>query len=291
MPLDKTSFALSLVAVAAAGYAAWTAQSASHDLRAQQEQNGVLAQRLADAEAALAAPKAPAAQPPPPAAASATRTDAGLAGRAPAGDAPAAANVEARIAALEKSEAEFRKAMSAGSVAIPGDRDVIPPVLPMLGDAPLRFEMPRIYGSPEDAAKHLDLSPSQKAEFERVAADAKRDLEDLKKVPDETGKTWTDVAKETFSVGEGGVFSFNDSKLREFREKTVPGRGESFGAAERRIRDGAKSRLRSGLTADQQAKFDKAMVDPMLGSADGGASMIISSVEVSSPIPAPAPSK
>ena len=290
MALDRLSLGLSVVAVAAAAYAAWTAQGATHELRAQQEQSAFLAQRLADAEAALAAAWPPAPQAPPLAAASTPPTAAGLAGRAPAGAAPATPGVESRLAALEKSEAEFRKVMSGGTVVIPGDKDGAPPALPQLGDVPMRFEMPRIYGSPEDAAKHLELSPSQKAEFERVAADAKRDLEDLKKIPDETGKTWGEVARDTFTVGPDGLFSFNDSKMREFREKTIPGRGESFGSAERRIKDGAKSRLRSALTADQQAKFDKAMVDPMLGGGSGD-SMIISSVEISSPVPAPAPAK
>jgi hypothetical protein len=289
MVVARVAVGLSIVAAAAAGYAAWTACGLSQDLRTQQEQSALLAQRLSDAESALAAERTASAAKPP-SRVPAPDATAGLAGRSAAGTASVPVDVEARLAALEKTEAQFRRLLGPDGAASKDDdaAGALARALPQIGDAPVHFEMPTVYGSPEDAAKHLELSPSQKSEFERAAADSKREMDELKKIPDDTGKTWNDVSKETFTMGDGGVFSFDTSKLRDFREKTVPGRNESYGAAEKRIREGAKSRLRSALTPDQQAKFDKAMVDPMLGtSGSDGASMIFSSVEIAPLAPSP----
>jgi hypothetical protein len=129
--------------------------------------------------------------------------------------------------------------------------------------------MPKFYGSVDDAAKDLDLTAAQKADFERIAADAKREADELHKIPDENGKTWAQVEKDSFKM-EGGAFHLDMTSLQSFREKVIPGRNESYGAADRRIRENAKRRLRDGLTPDQQAKFDKAHTDPLIGGSGDG---------------------
>jgi hypothetical protein len=59
----------------------------------------------------------------------------------------------------------------------------------------------RYVASVEDAEKHLELTPSQKADLERVIADTAREREALHRLPGEDGKTWDDAAKETFRRG------------------------------------------------------------------------------------------
>jgi hypothetical protein len=126
------------------------------------------------------------------------------------------------------------------------------------------------YGNVDAAAKALDLTAGQKAEFDRIVAETKREHETLRKIPDETGKTWEDVGRETFHIGEGGVFHLDLSKAQAFREKVIPGRNESFGQADRRIAEGAKRRLRDTLGADQQKTFDGANTDALTGGGGGG---------------------
>jgi hypothetical protein len=124
------------------------------------------------------------------------------------------------------------------------------------------------YGSVEDAAKDLELTPGQKADFERVLADLGRETDALHAIPAEDGKTWKDVEKDAFRM-ENGVLQMSFDALTKFREKTVPGRSESFGAADRRLREDAKRRLEAGLTSDQRRKFDAANKDALLGGGGG----------------------
>ena len=53
------------------------------------------------------------------------------------------------------------------------------------------------------------------------------------------------------------------------RGKKVPGRTETYGEAEARVRTEAKQRLRDPLTPDQQKKFDESNVDPLIGAGSG----------------------
>ncbi len=192
------------------------------------------------------APPARTARPDRPRAAPAT-----LAGR-PAAP-PTLAEIDRRLAALESARTEAEAVMG----------QTVDPI------APPDFLSPKFYGSVDDAAKDMALSEGQKRDFERISEDAKREVADLRKIPDEEGKTWDDVQKETFKM-DGNVFHLDTSKVAAFREKTVPGRVESFGAADRRIRDGAKRRMRDLLTPEQREKFDKAHVDPLTGGNGGG---------------------
>ncbi len=92
---------------------------------------------------------------------------------------------------------------------------------------------PAWIGSVDDAAKAFELSPGQQADMERILADAKRDVDALRKVADETGATWETVEKDVVRM-ENGALHFDGTKLAAFREKVIPGRNESFGSTMRK---------------------------------------------------------
>jgi hypothetical protein len=112
-------------------------------------------------------------------------------------------------------------------------------------------------------------------------------MEQLKKLPADDGTTWADVEKDMVKI-DGNSFSFDGTKMQAFREKVMPGRNESFGAAERRISDGAKKRMRDTLTPVQQGKFDKAMMPGLVGDGGGMGSLgniLFSTITTDAPTP------
>ncbi len=152
----------------------------------------------------------------------------------------------------------------------------------------------RYVASVEDAEKHLELTPSQKADLERVIADTAREREALHRLPGEDGKTWDDAAKETFRRLDDGSFMIDGEALAAFRERQIPGRGESFGAADRRLTEEAKRRIEAGLSPDQRRKLEKTNLDPLVGAAPSGGlsfSFVASPAVLPAPEPQPAGGK
>jgi len=195
-------------------------------------------------------------------------------------------DLEQRIAKLEESDKKTRttiESLTNGAAA-------------QVANDAVSIEGPTFLQSIDDAAKHLDLTPSQKSDLERIAADSKKRIDDLKKIPDEEGKTWEDAAKSTMEpIGDAAtgmrVMFGDSSKLRAFREKTIPGRTESYGAAERKILADAKTQARALLTPDQATKWDKARPDAMLGGETDDAFSFITVVDShdsTAPVPPPA---
>ena len=260
--ISKFALGLSILSAGFSAYAVWGAQESAKDFRVQVAANRALRDRITDLEAGRASrpestPVAdePGAPTPPPLIPGATLASRPL--------------VEPTISALERRLVELEKKEKEASEQIAKWRGVGAdgaPVAAQTMEAP--GNGPEFYNTVDDAAKHLALSPSQKAEFERTVEDSKREIEQLKKLPDETGKTWSDAEKDVMKI-EGGSFSLDLTAMQKVREKVIPGRNESFGAAERRITDGAKKRLRDALTADQQTKFDKAAMPGLVGGGDG----------------------
>ena len=143
------------------------------------------------------------------------------------------------------------------------------------------------YATPEDAAKDLELDPAQRSDLDRIVADARRELEDLRRLPDEDGKSYEQIQKEMVEGMRDGAMRFDLGKVIAWNGKTIPGRNETFGAADRRIRENAKARLRETLRPEQQSKLDKATIDPMLGRGGGpGMVMSFSTVDVVASTPA-----
>jgi hypothetical protein len=266
--MSKIAVALSFLAVALASWAAWTASHGANErldrLDAQIDELRVLETRVSHVEA-----KVSSAAPPPPRPVEGPRPLA----RAEAPVAPAAAPtatsvVGATVADLEKRLTAIEEKAKADEAA--GARGL---ARALHGRA--AFGPGGVYGSIDDAQEDLDLSPSQRADFERVIADAKRDLEDLHRIPDDEGKTWEQTNQDLRRGFADGRFDLG--KMMAFRGKKIPGRSETYGEADQRIRSDAKRRLRDTLSLDQQKKLEKAVVDPIFG-VGGGPQMSVTVV-------------
>jgi hypothetical protein len=182
---------------------------------------------------------------------------------------PAAASADAaataRLDDLEKRLASVEESRKKDAESATG-------ALTALGSRATRFA-PKGMGwlaTTEDAQKEFELTDGQKAEWDRIVADARRETEALRKIPDDEGKTWDQVQREMVadlmgSSSSGGATKFDFTKVMAFRNKTVPGRSETYGQADQRIKDEAKRKMRDTLSTAQAEKFDKAFVDPMLG--------------------------
>jgi hypothetical protein len=263
--MERLALGLSLLAVGLSGWTVWRSSEAP---ASDGDVVASLEARVASIERERAAAATAAARPTEAAPTPAAMTLA-PASAAPVGSTASPTAVEDLERRVESLEATARAALGlaedaplgadAGARAAGGRSVALPS---------MSARMPRIYASIEDAAKDLGLTDGQRADFDRAIADARRELDDLKKIPDADGVTWEQVQKEAFRT-EGGVFHLDMSKMEAFREKTVPGRSESYGAADRRVRDLAKRRMRDSLSPEQRDTFDKAMVDPLLGSPMG----------------------
>jgi hypothetical protein len=132
-----------------------------------------------------------------------------------------------------------------------------------------------MYTSFDEAAKDLELDDGQKADWERILADSRREIDELRRIPDEEGNTMEGLQREMLTgMTDGGSRRFDFSKIVAQRQKRIPGRSETYGEADKRVRDSAKTRLRATLSAPQQSKFDKTSVDPLLSSGALGSQAI-----------------
>jgi hypothetical protein len=96
-------------------------------------------------------------------------------------------------------------------------------------------------------------------------ADARRELEDLRRLPDEDGKSYEQLQKEMVEGMRDGAMRFDLGKVSQGTRRS--GRNETF-APPTAIR-GNEGGLRETLRPEQQTKLDKATIDPMLGRGGG----------------------
>ena len=267
--MSKAAVAISLLALGGSAFTAWKtgalcgacgAGAPAGDRLAPDEVASLSARlrALEDQVAASSRGPAPLTAAPSPA----SDAPAGLAAAPrPASGSPSAATLPPpEASAIEKRLAELEQAVAATRTQAEGAM----PAHVLSGGISNRF-----YGSVADAAKDLDLSPRQKDDFDRAVADAKREIDELKKIPDSDGKTWADIEDDAMPKPGEGLGKLDLGALIGFPSRKIPGRTETFGQAQRRVQAAAKTRMRETLTPDQQKKFDKAHVDPMLGGSSG----------------------
>ncbi|MHC4974464.1 MAG: hypothetical protein ACYTG3_19265 [Planctomycetota bacterium] len=184
----------------------------------------------------------------------------------PVADAPAAheavqATLEERVARLEKDQEQIREESRHA------------PVMPFRGRKFAR--------TVDDLARTLKLTPTQKARVEQAVERGKRQIEEIMKIPDETGKSPYERRQEqrkkmleaVKKKDTGGLIAFAGDMF-SYRDKQIPGRNATYGEEIDRVKKETRDEVASSLSADQQEDFEDTNIDPMLGG--GGGTMALS---------------
>ncbi len=133
----------------------------------------------------------------------------------------------------------------------------------------------------EEAQRRLDLSGPQRADIERILDYARRDLEDLRNLPNAEGKTYKDVQASTTTSGDGAftMVMTNMAEVQKWRASQVPGSSETYGEAEKRIRTRTDREVRDVLSPKQQETWDESSTQGLLGPSTTASVFKISTAE------------
>jgi hypothetical protein len=126
----------------------------------------------------------------------------------------------------------------------------------------------------DELAQKLSLTPTQRARIEDAVARGRQRIEDVLKIPDETGKSPFERRAEARkkleeamkNPGSGGLFAFA-TDLVSYRQKKIPGRRDTYGDEIDRIRKETRDEIGSALDGQQQETFRDTNVDGLLGDA------------------------
>jgi len=130
--------------------------------------------------------------------------------------------------------------------------------------------------SVDDLSKRLSLTPTQRTRIEDAVARGKERIEEVLKIPDETGRSPSEQRAEAkkkleeavkSGPGAGGLLAFAGD-LMSYREKKIPGRGETYGQAIDRIRKETREEISGALDTQQQELLRNTNTDGLLG--EGG---------------------
>lgn len=136
----------------------------------------------------------------------------------------------------------------------------------------VHFKRPKFISNVEQAKKELDLDARQESDIQRIVEDTKRDLADIWSIPNADGKSWKDISQTKLTGGDGNGISIvmpNFAEQQKFRSSTIPGRNETYGEADQRIRQRGVADVRSVLRPDQQKTFDDAQTQSLFGPPHG----------------------
>jgi hypothetical protein len=109
----------------------------------------------------------------------------------------------------------------------------------------------------EALRERVGLGSAQESIAREIVEDTKARLEELRRTPDEEGRTWEQVQAASVEM-VGGALRIDEREAIAFRARRIPGRGEeeTYGAEEVRLLAAANDRIRSGLTDEQRPKYD-----------------------------------
>ena len=138
------------------------------------------------------------------------------------------------------------------------------------------LRMPRFARSVDDLAKTLKLNATQSDRVRASVDRAKRLIEDVLRIPDESGTSPFEQRKarrkkmeEAIKSGNtGGIISFA-LDAQAFRAKTIPGRNTTYGAEINRIKQESRDEISAVLDPEQQEGFKDLQTDALYG--EGGA--------------------
>jgi len=182
------------------------------------------------------------------------------------------ASIEERLARLEREQ----KTMKAGQQIVP-------------------WRSQAFARNVDDLAQQLSLTLTQKTRIEDIVGRARQRIDDVLKIPDETGKSPFErraeakkkIEEAMKSPNPGGVLAFA-TDLISSREKKIPGRNDTYGDEINRIRKETREEISSVLDTKQRETLADTNLDGLTGeagqvsfayavgdSADGGDGMIV----------------
>ena len=165
--------------------------------------------------------------------------------------------VEQRIARLERIERDRPDA-------------VLP--IPAPGSSARIARMPNFARSVDHLSNTLKLTPTQTDRVRESVDRAKRRIEDVLKIPDESGVSPYEQRREKRKKMEAALKSGNPSGIisfamdsQEYRSRTIPGRDTTYGAEVDRIKKESRDEIAGSLDYDQQEEFKDLRTDSLYG--------------------------
>ena len=153
-------------------------------------------------------------------------------------------------------------------------------------DAPMQRMVQRAVGNRffnvEQAAAALELDEMQRRDMDQTVQDTREELQRLYAMENDEGLTY-DEARKGRTMGsedQGFRISMPDfHKMKAWRESRIPGSSETFAEAEQRIISQANDDIGRRLTPEQNEKWEKANRDHLYGShgVPGGVTMVTTS--------------
>lgn len=130
----------------------------------------------------------------------------------------------------------------------------------------------RFAGNMDDLATQLSLTSTQRTRIEDAVARGRQRIEDILKIPDETGKSPFERRAEARKKMEeamknpepGGVLAFA-TDLMSSRSRKIPGRNETYAEAINRVRKETRDEISSALDATQRETFEQTNIDGLMG--------------------------
>lgn len=136
------------------------------------------------------------------------------------------------------------------------------------------FRSQRFARNTEDLAKQLSLTSTQRTRIDDVIGRARQRIEDVLKIPDETGKSPferraearknIEEAMKNPRPGVPGMLSIATDMI-SYRDQKIPGRNDTYGDEIDRIRKETREEISTALDAKQQEAFQETNVDGLLG--------------------------
>lgn len=181
----------------------------------------------------------------------------GLADRGPAVHASGGGGADTRPASLEERITRLEH----GQQALRTERGI-------------PFRSQRFARNTEDLAKQLSLTSTQRTRIDDVIGRARQRIEDVLKIPDETGKSPferraearknIEEAMKSSRPGVPGMLSIATDMI-SYRDQKIPGRSDTYGDEIDRIRKETREEISTALDAKQQEAFQETNVDGLLG--------------------------
>lgn len=139
-------------------------------------------------------------------------------------------------------------------------------------NAPLRLSGKQWARSPKHLASLLKLNKTQEAQVENAIENGKRRIEEILKIPDESGtspyerrKELNKRIQEAAKTGKWGEITKVAMEHSNFREQKIPGRNTTYGDEIKRVQKETRDEISNSLTAEQQKTFQNTNTDHMLG--------------------------